>query len=448
MVVHRTGVAGVSWRHRRAEALAEFTIARDERAERLPRLAAAVGVRELVYIATCNRVEFAFVAEAPVPMAEYRRRLFAELRGRRPAGTEAEQALRLWQGEGAAEHLFLTTAGLDSARVGESEVTGQVREAIEVSRELGLLGPRLEYIFGEALRVAKRVRPLTEGKNGKVSLSDIALRHARERLQRTPGTVALIGISPMTEQCARALAADGVPVLLVNRTLARAEALAGELGAAARGLAEFRRAPDRVEVLLTATGAPEPVLARGELERLAARTDSGESPLILDLGVPPDVDPDDARAADVPRIGMREISAEAAQDRDRLLLEFADARALVDAALTGMRRHAAERLIGPMIAQLRLRYRHTALEGVERLFERDLAGVGEREREVIRRWAETLARRFAHVPSLGLRDLAFEAGPVAVATFFGNAEPELARALLEAADHAGMDMLDPASDGA
>lgn len=65
---------------------------------------------------------------------------------------------------------------------------------------------------------------------------------------------------------------------------------------------------------------------------------------------------------------------------------------------------------------------------------------------MIRRWAETLARRFAHVPSLGLRDLAFEAGPTAVATFFGNAEPELARELREAAERAGMDMLEPSSD--
>lgn len=444
--MHRTGVVGVTWRHRRTDTLAAFTIARDERDGRLPHLAAAIGVQELVYVATCNRVEFAFVADGSTPMVEYRRRIFAELTGRPPFSGEAEQALRVWQGEGAAEHLFLLTAGLDSARVGESEVTGQVRESLELSRQLGLMGPRLEYVFGEALRVAKRVRPITEGKNGKVSLSDIALRHIDERLQRTPGAVALIGISPMTEQCARALAARDVPVVIVNRTRERAEALALEIGGEARSLEEFRRAPDRVEAVITATGAREPVLGRGELERIAARTSSGESPLIIDLGVPPNVDPDVARAADVQRLGMHDISAEAAHDRDRLLLEFAEARAMVDSALTEMRRHAAERLVGPMIAQLRLRYRHTALEGVERLFERELAGVGEGEREVIRRWAETLARRFAHVPSLGLRDLAFEAGPNAVATFFGNAEPELARELREAAERAGMDMLEPSSD--
>jgi len=135
---------------------------------------------------------------------------------------------------------------------------------------------------------------------------------------------------------------------------------------------------------------------------------------------------------------MRQITEEAAHDREQLLVEFADARAMVDEALTALRRQNAERLVGPMIAQLRLRYRHTALEGVERLFERNLAGVGEPEREVIRQWAETLARRFAHVPSVGLRDLAFQVGPSAVEAFFDAAEPELVRELRNAIEHAAI----------
>ena len=172
--MHRTGVVGLSWRHRRADALGTFTIAREERAERLPKLAAAAGVSELVYVATCNRVEVAFVTDASTPITVCRRRIFTELAGREPRGAEADQTLRVWQGEGAAEHLFLTAAGLDSARIGESEVAGQLREAVEQSRALGLLGPRLSYVFAEALKVAKKVRPITEGKIGKVSLSEIA----------------------------------------------------------------------------------------------------------------------------------------------------------------------------------------------------------------------------------------------------------------------------------
>jgi glutamyl-tRNA reductase len=168
----------------------------------------------------------------------------------------------------------------------------------------------------------------------------------------------------------------------------------------------------------------------------------------VDLSTPPNVMPEDAAAADIPRVGMRQVTEEAAHDREQLLVEFADARAMVDEALTALRRQNAERLVGPMIAQLRLRYRHTALEGVERLFERQLAGVGEPEREAIRQWAETLARRFAHVPSVGLRDLAFQVGPGAVEAFFGAAEPELVRELRDAVDRSGAYLFERGQDDA
>ena len=434
--MNRIGIVGISWRHRRPDALALLTIPRDERERRVPELARAIGVSELVYIATCNRVEVLFATDGQTPMTAYRPRIFAALAGRAPRGGEAEQVLSVRQGEGAVEHLFLVAAGLDSARLGESEVTSQVREAMELAKTSGLVGGRIEPVLADALKVAKRVRPVTEGKIGHVSLAEIAMRHVWEHLVVTPGAVALLGVSPMTEQCARALRARDVGVVIVNRTLARAQALADEIGASAMSLDGFRATPPAVEVVLTATGASEPVLTRGDLERLAARTPSGCNPLVVDMGVPPNVAPEDALAADVPRVGMDVISDEAALDRDRLLGEFADARALVDEALTDLRRRMAERLVGPMVAELRRRYRHTALEGVDRLLEKELAGIGPEERDVIRQWAETLARRFAHVPSVGLRELAVQAGPDAVEAFFLGAEPELAHAVREAAERA------------
>lgn len=439
--MHRIGVVGISWRDRRASAVAALTIPREERAGRIPGLARAVEVAELVYIATCNRVEVAFATGGTTPLGDYRQRIYTALLGRPVHPGEAEHTLRIWQGEGAIEHLFLVAAGLDSARIGESEVTGQIREAADLATELGLLGPRLGPLFTEALRVARRVRPITEGRVGKVSLAQIAVRRVQERLRRTPGAVALVGVSPMTVECARQLAVEQVPSIIVNRTLAHAVTAARDVGAEHCALDAFREAPLPVEALIVATGAALPIFTRGDLERIAARTLSGESPLVIDFSVPPNVTPEDAAAADIPRLGMEEITEDAAVEREQLLGEFADARAIVDDALTEFRRQTAERLVGPMIAELRRRYRTTAVEGVARLLEKDLPGMGESEREAILRWAETLARRFAHVPSVGLRELAFRVGPGAVEAFFEGADPSLARDLHRAAELAGIDGL-------
>lgn len=437
--MRRIGVVGLSWRNRRGNLLNHFTIAKAEREVRLPRLAAETGASELVYLATCNRVEVTFVGDGHIPLATYRRRVFKSLAGREPLSGEAEHTLKAWQGEGAVEHLFLVASGLDSARVGENEITGQLRDAFDLSRALGLVGSRLETPFSEAFKVAKRVRPMAEGKVGSVSLAQVAIRLVHQRLGGRPGTVALVGISPMTIQCAEELRASGVPLLIVNRTAERAAAYAVKLGARHQSLDEFRTSPEAVEAVILATGSKEPLLRCGDLERLAARATSGESPLVIDMGVPPNVTPEDAAAADVPRMGMDEITEAATEDRGRVLLEFTEARAVVDDALTALRRHSTDRLVGPMIAELRLRYRHTALEGVDRLFEKELAGLGEPERDVVMRWAETLSRRFAHLPAIGLRELAFRVGPSAVEAFFDGVDPQLARDLHEAADRAGVD---------
>ncbi|MFI5231968.1 MAG: glutamyl-tRNA reductase [Gemmatimonadales bacterium] len=440
--MHRIGVVGTSWRQRRGALLAELTIPRESRIERLTQLRDQAGVEELVYIATCGRVEIAFATGDNFSFDACRRRLFAALTGRDPHAGEAEHVLRAWHGEGAAEHLFVVASGLDSARVGESEIAGQVRDSLSDAQSAGTAGPRLERVFTEALRVARRVKPMTEGRIGTVSLAEIAERHAADRALRTRGAVAVVGISPMTEQCARSLSARGVPVIVVNRTLRRAEMLAAEVGGAARQLDAFRAAPDAVEVVVLATGAPEPVLGRADLERLAARTASGEPPLVIDLGVPPNVAPEAAEAADVRRIGIDRISEEAADDRDRLLLDFADARTVIDDALVEFRKQTAERLVGPVIAQLRLGYRRTALEGVDRLLAKSLPNLGDADRETLRRWAETLASRLAHVPSIGLRDLAFTIGPSAVEAFFESSDPAI-RASLAATDHAaGFEVLE------
>lgn len=431
-------VIGASWRSVDPSALAQLTIAREQRAAALRPMADQLGVDELVYLATCNRVEVILVPRSRTDMRALRRSVFDALVGRAPASGEAERLLRIWQGEGAIEHLCLVAAGLDSARMGESEIVGQVKDAWDAAKDAGLVGDAVSAALGEALRVARSVRPLTEGRVGRVSMAELAIERVRERLVETSGTVAVVGVSPMTEQCARALADQGQRIVVVNRTLARAEQLAAAVGGVARALEDFQQAPDPVEAVIVATGATAPVFSCAHLERLAARAPSGRAPLFVDLSVPPNVRREDAKRADVDYISMDEITRAAASVRSDRLEDYAEARAQVELALAEVRRQRADRLLGPILSQVQLRYRRTALEGVDRLFRRELAGVGPQEREVIQQWAETLARRLAHLPSLGLRDLMHHGGPGAVAAFMASVEPALADELGRTAHAAGL----------
>jgi glutamyl-tRNA reductase len=425
-MLEQLGMIGVSWRQGGAESLAEFTLPEAEARERLAAFAVRLGLDELAYLATCNRVEILFVRGPHTGSADLREAAFELLTGRAPGPGEAGRRLRAWGGEGAAEHLFLIAAGLDSACVGETEIVGQVRECRQRALAQGLAGPTFELLFEEALRIAAKVRGDTSLGRGRVSLAEVAVEALRERVARTPGTVALVGVSPMTERAAQSLDAAGVPFVIVNRTLEKAEALARRFGRTAVPLATLCADPPPLEALLTATGAGHAILGRAQLERIAARVPSGEAPLVIDMAVPPDIDAQACAALSVPRLGMDEIAERAAANRATRLTEAADAREHVDAALDGLQERIAERYYGPLLGALQKRYRRTAEEGVERLLKKELKGLGREERAAIEAWSQVLARRFAHIPCLGLRGLMYAGPDGSIEAFLSGLEPEFA----------------------
>jgi glutamyl-tRNA reductase len=428
-VLEHLGLVGVSWRQDGSEALAEFALREERAAEQLQHFARRWQLAELAYLATCNRVELIFARSDRTPVQDLRRAAFELLTGRAAAHGEAERRLRAWQGEGAAEHLFLTAAGLDSACVGETEIVGQVRYCQERALELGLCGPSLGLVFEEALKIAGRVRGETKLGAGRVSLAEIAVQLLRERIARTPGRIALIGVSPMTERAAVSLAQAGLAFTIANRSADKAAALAARFGAQHMSLDDFRREPPAVEALLTATGAEHAIVTAAELERLAAHTPSGQPPLVIDMAVPPDVDPLACEKLLIPRIGMDEIVRRAEENRAARLLEAAPAREQVDQALDQLQDRFTERYYGPLFGALQQRYRRTAQEGVQRLLKKELKGLGAAERAAIDTWAEVLARRFAHIPCLGLRGLLHDGPDGSLEAFLGGLEPEFAEEL-------------------
>jgi glutamyl-tRNA reductase len=425
-VLEHLGLVGVSWRQGGSEALAEFALQQERAAAQLQDFARRLQLEELAYLATCNRVELIFARSERTPVQDLRRDAFTLLTGRAPAQGEAERRLRAWAGEGAAEHLFLTAAGLDSACVGETEIVGQVRYAQERALELGLCGPSLGLVFEEALRIAGRVRGGTKLAEGRVSLAEIAVQQLRERIARTPGRIALVGVSPMTERAAISLAQAGLELTIVNRSVDKAAALATRYGAQHMSLGAFRERPPAVEAILTATGAGEPILDQAALERLAAHTASGQPPLIVDMAVPGDVDAGVCQKLSITRIGMDEIARHAEQSRAARLVEAAPAREQVDQALDELQDRFTERYYGPLFGALQQRYRRTAQEGVKRLLKKDLKALGETERAAIETWAEVLARRFAHIPCLGLRGLLHDGPDGSLEAFLSGLEPEFA----------------------
>ena len=158
--MHQIGVVGLSYRHAGVDEVARFSVPKTEVAARLPALRDSLGVSEVFYVGTCNRVEVLYATADGVPAADARREVFRALIGREPKPGEAARTLRAWTGEAAVEHLFLVSCGLDSAQAGEQEIAAQIRLAWETARGAHVCGPILDKLLGEALGMANRVHRL------------------------------------------------------------------------------------------------------------------------------------------------------------------------------------------------------------------------------------------------------------------------------------------------
>jgi glutamyl-tRNA reductase len=416
--MHQIGVVGLSYRHAAVGQVARFAVPRAEVPARLPALRTSLKASEILYVGTCNRVEVVYSTDDGAPAGDARQAVFRVLTGREPEPGEAARVLRAWTGEAAVEHLFLVACGLDSAQTGEQEIAAQLRLAWEDSRAAHTCGPVLDRLVGEALKMTREVRRLSAGLRAP-SLADLAAEQVLQHLGGRGGRVALVGVSAMTRRCAAILREAGVALLVVNRSLASAEELAATVCAAPLPLERFRAQPPPLEALVLAAGGGEAVLdgeCLGKLSSSATR-----SPLLVDLGVPPNVEPAAAARAGLARTGMDQL-IEAAQGR-RLaqLMRLAPVRAAIDERLARLRTELALRAIGPRLAQLRAAFEQIAAEEVERALKGELRSLDARERGQLERLAATVAHRLAHLPLAGLRAAAAHAGSDAVEAFFDGA---------------------------
>jgi glutamyl-tRNA reductase len=429
------GVVGLSYRHAGTDDIAGFTLPKDELAARLGALRDALGSAEVLYLATCNRVEVAFAMPEGEGARDLRAEVFEALTGRPPNNGEARSTLRAWTGEAAVEHLFLLACGLDSAQAGEREILAQLRLAWDTARTAAVCGPVLDRILGEALSLAGRLQRLS-AEARPPSLADLAaermLQHlnvpapslvtseGRSGADRAGAvSVALIGVSPMTKRCGELLHAAGVHVVVVNRTAETAEEFAATIDGTAVPLDAFRAQPRNVAGIIVATGGNEPVLAADALRRLA--TKATKSPLIIDFGLPPNIDPTAAQDAGLARIGMNEMIQAAQERRISQLMRLAPMRAAIDDRLTRLRGQLATRAIGRQLAELRNSFEHIATAEADRALAEELQKLTPEQQAQVRRVATTIAHRLAHLPLAGLRAAAAHANTETVDAFFREA---------------------------
>ncbi len=220
-------VVGLSHKNAPIEVRERLAVSRAAVPEMLARLTAHRAVGEAVVLSTCNRVEVYAAARgrgASAPeLGEAARAALAVLK--ELGGDAILPYLVNEVGRPAVLHLFRVAASLDSLVVGEPQILGQLKDAIEVAREHKTLGTTLGNAMHRAVRVGKRVRTETAIGEGQVSVSSVAIDLARDIFGDLDGhTAALVGAGEMAEAASRLLVRAGARLLIVNRSPERAQA--------------------------------------------------------------------------------------------------------------------------------------------------------------------------------------------------------------------------------
>jgi glutamyl-tRNA reductase len=395
-------VVGLSHRTVPLELLERMAVPAEKLPKALCDLAGRDFVSEAVILSTCHRTEIYAVAERFHGAMQDIRHFLSELAFAPPE--DFSDHLFTYHDEAVASHLFGVSAGLDSVVLGESEVLGQVRNAWVRAREEGAAGTRLSSLFRHALEVGKRARSETAIGRGVTSLSQAAVDMVTDRLGTLDGTrLVVLGAGKMGS----GLAADLAPsaeVVVASRTRKRAEALARRVGARDVDLDALPDALADADVLLTSTGSQSVVLTAADLADVVERRD-GAPLLVVDMGMPRDVDPAVGLLSGVTLLDLADLRAFVQVGIDERLKEVGKVRAIVADEVVRFVDATAERQMAPTVSALRDRAEELRLSELDRHRGR-LDGLDPQQQEAVAAVTRGLVNKLLHQPTVRLKESA------------------------------------------
>ena len=328
--------------------------------------------REVVVVSTCNRAEI-YAAGENDATTEAMSRFFGDYHAL-PHERVAEH-LYVRKGPEAARHLFRVAAGLDSLVVGEPQILGQVKAAYATANDLKLTGALTNRLFHSAFAVGKRVRAETGLGEGAVSVSYAAIALARKIFGSLKGLhVLILGAGEMAKLTGIHLHAQQVrQITLSSRTLDGAQRLAAQLGGHAVPWSQLDDALGAADIVVTATGATEPVLTRPRVEAIM-RPRRARSLFIIDIALPRDVE---ASVGDLDQVflyNIDDLQSIVQENLARRAAELSQAEAIVEEEVGKFSAWMHSREIIPTVIALRQRFEAIRQAELARL-EPKLAGL-------------------------------------------------------------------------
>ena len=403
-------VVGVSHRTAPVAVLERLTLDTDGVHKLVHAVASCDHVLEATVLATCNRVEIYAEVDRFHGSVESVSRLLCEL-AERSGGAPEDVVPHLYvhYDDGAVSHLFGVASGLDSMVVGESQVLGQTREALRVGQDEGTIGPALNVLFQQALRVGKRVHAETDIDRAAPSLVSFALDRATAEIGPLNGRrVLVMGAGAMAGLAVATVSRLGVAdIVVASRTETHARRLADQYGGHAVPLTQVQAALSDADVLVSCTGATGVVLPLAVVA--GARAEAQRPLAIIDLALPHDVD---LAVAELPAVSLFNLARLAEQvDQEEGAADVAAVRLIVAEEITAFLAARRSAVVTPTVVALRTMATGIVDAEMGRLSTR-LPDLDPDVRAEVEHAVRRVADKLLHQPTVRVRELANQDGAV------------------------------------
>ncbi|WP_101844489.1 glutamyl-tRNA reductase [Halobacillus sp. Marseille-P3879] len=394
---------GLNFKTAPVEIREKLTFSEEQLSEAMKHLNSQKSVLENVIISTCNRTEIYAVVDQLHTGRYYIKQFLADW-------FEMEKEdfspfLTVYEADGAIEHLFRVTSGLDSMVLGETQILGQIKQVFQQAQEVKATGTIFNQLFKQAVTMAKKAHKDTGIGENAVSVSYAAVELARKIFgDLVHKHIVIIGAGKMGELAARNLHGSGVKkVTVMNRTLAKAQVVAQQFNGQAVTMENLEGVLKDADIVISSTGAADYVLTKEQMEPIH-KSRKGKPLFFVDIAVPRDLDP-----------SMENLESVFLYDID-------DLQGIVDANLA-VRKQAAEEIslmieaeivefkewlqtigVVPVISALREKALNIQAETMESI-ERKMPDLTEREKKVLRKHTKSIINQMLKEPILQAKEL-------------------------------------------
>ncbi len=399
-------VVGLNYKTAPVEIREKLTFNESELSIAMQTLKNKKSILENIIISTCNRTEIYAVVDQLHTGRHYVKSFLSEWFG--IDKEEFTPFLNIFENDGAIEHLFNVSCGLNSMVVGETQILGQVRSSFLKAQEENTVGTVFNHLFKQAVTLAKRAHSETDIGANAVSVSYAAVELAKKIFGDLANkNVLILGAGKMGELALQNLHGSGVKkVTVINRTFEKAQSLAERFAGEAKSIAELQCALIDADIMISSTGAKDFVITKDMMVHVE-RLRKGRPLFMVDIAVPRDLDPS---LADLDSVFLYDIDdlegiVEANMQERQKAAEVIEI--MIEAEIIEFKNWINTLGVVPVISALRNKALAIQAETMESI-ERKMPNLTERERKVLNKHTKSIINQLLKDPILRAKEIAAE----------------------------------------